>query len=105
MMRLIASLSPRAYSAANSGSNSCRSFCRKFSSSGLTMAHARSESGKRQHTITASSKLAQGLKRERSASKGKLSLHPLSLETALGAALQTGGVPDRKQKKAVDKRR
>jgi hypothetical protein len=31
--------------------------------------------------------------------KGKLSLYPLSLETALGSALQTGGAPRDKAKK------
>lgn len=36
---------------------------------------------------------------------GRLSLHPLSLETALGAALQTGRAPERKRKKPVDKSR
>jgi hypothetical protein len=35
----------------------------------------------------------------------KLSLHPLDLETALGAALQTGRAPDQKrEKKPVGKR-
>jgi hypothetical protein len=35
-----------------------------------------------------------------------LSLHPLDLETALGAALQTGRAPDQKrEKKPVDKSR
>ena len=37
--------------------------------------------------------------------KGKLSLHPLTLESALGAALQTGRATDQKLKKPVDKRR
>jgi hypothetical protein len=56
-------------------------------------------------TNTASSELAQGPKRERTASKARLSLFPLSIETALGAALQTGVAPESKRKKPVDKRR
>jgi hypothetical protein len=35
----------------------------------------------------------------------RLSLHPLSLEAALGAALQTGRASQRKHKKPVDKGR
>jgi hypothetical protein len=37
--------------------------------------------------------------------RGSLSLYPLSLETALSAALKTGKPPKSKPKKAVDKSR
>jgi hypothetical protein len=39
--------------------------------------------------------------------KERLSLHPLSLESALGAALKTGRMPPqkKKRKKSVDKKR
>jgi hypothetical protein len=39
-------------------------------------------------------------KKARAAPKGRLSLHPLNLETALGAAIATGPIPveDRKPK-------
>jgi hypothetical protein len=44
-----------------------------------------------------------GAKRKPKKPAKQLSLHPLSLETALFAALQTGPGPKRKRKKPVDK--
>jgi hypothetical protein len=44
-------------------------------------------------------------KRPKKPAKEGLSLYPLSLEAALGAALKTGRSPDVKRKKPVDNRR
>jgi hypothetical protein len=48
---------------------------------------------------------AAAKKGKRKAKPKSLSLHPLSLETAIFAAMQTGPMPKKKGKKVVDKSR
>ena len=102
-MRSIAAFSPRAYSAvpcsANMSHICCSSDFNFWSFSVSAMTKSRNES--RACSTTTSKELAQETNDELAARSGdkrrkqdKLSLHPLDLETALRAAMQTGTPPD-----------